>query len=351
MKKYFYSEATFTSSTWALLAITRFLLAFIVMISFGHLDRFVNTNSVFAIIREFGGKGAVMVFLMISGISVGVSIMKSKEGFLKRRFLRIYPLYFMAVLLTVFLQFYLGSPYTVKDTTFIATGNLTSISNFLLLQGIASISLTYNSPLWSISVEFFLYLILPFIYKLRLPFVYLIALLSVVFYVAHTQLFALELYGVKHLIYAWPFIIGYLVAVKKQFYGVIPLILIGTAGIYYNFLREVVIEKFTFIWFLLTTGMVISFLFAKIKLSKSIKEWFNYLGELSYPLYLFHIPLYFIGYHIGIREAYLFVCFAILLCIPINYIFDIWLKNKFWKPLFNNFGWLKNRFSFPLTDN
>jgi peptidoglycan/LPS O-acetylase OafA/YrhL len=40
---------------------------------------------------------------MISGISVGHSFNKNKAGFLKRRFLRIYPLYFAeAILGTVF---------------------------------------------------------------------------------------------------------------------------------------------------------------------------------------------------------------------------------------------------------
>lgn len=351
MRKYFYSEATFTSSTWALLAVTRFFLAFIVMLAYGHLDKFSDLSFFYIMIREFGGKAAVMVFLMISGISVGYSILKSKEGFFKRRFLRIYPLYFIAVLLAVFLQNYLGSPYLVRDTTFVAAGYLTTISNFLLLQGIASLSITYNNPVWSISVEVFLYLILPLLYTLRLPYIYLIAIFSVLLYVTHTHLFVLSLYGVQHIIYAWPFIIGFLIAVKKEFWGVLPLILIGTFGIYYNFLMEVVIEKFAFIWFLLTVVLVISFMYAKINLPNTIKSFFNYLGMISYPMYLFHIPFYFILYHIGIRDTYLFVGLGILFCIPINFIFDIWLKKIFWKPLVTNIQSLSTRISFNLTEN
>lgn len=351
MKKYFYSEPNFTSSTWALLALTRFVLAFMVMVAYGHLDNFSDLNIFLIYVREFGGKAAVMVFLMISGISVGYSINKSREGFFKRRFLRIYPLYFSAVVLAVSLQIYLGSPYLVKDTTFVAAGNLTSISNLLLLQGIVSLPITYNNPLWSISVEFFLYLILPIIYTFRLGYVYFIALFSLIFYVIHAHFFVIDLYGVQHIVYTWPFIIGFLIAVRKQFWGVVPLILMGTFGIYYNFLMNTVIEKFAFIWFLLTTAVVVSFMYAKIKLKRSQKEWFNYLGMLSYPMYLFHIPLYLILYHVGIRDAYLFVGLAILLCIPINYIFDVLLKNKFWKPLVNTIGSLRNRFSFHFTGN
>jgi peptidoglycan/LPS O-acetylase OafA/YrhL len=351
MKKYFYSELTFTSSTWALLAISRFFLAFIVMAAYGHLDKFTDLNIFFNTIREFGGKAAVMVFLMISGISVGYSMMKSKEGFFKRRFLRIYPLYFIAVLLAVVLQYYLGSPYLVRDTTFVAAGNLTSISNFLLLQGIASLPITYNNPLWSISVEVFLYLILPLLYRLRFHYVYLIALLSVLLFLTHTHLFLINLFGVQHIIYAWPFLIGFLIAVKKQFWGALSLILIGAFGIYYNFLMAVVIEKFAFMWFLLTVALVICFMYVKINLPNYIKICFNYLGMISYPMYLFHIPFYFILYRIGIRDAYLLVSLAILFCIPINFIFDIWLKQIFWKPLVHNIESLSNRFSINLTEN
>lgn len=343
MRKYFYLTPTFTSSTWALLAITRFFLAFIVIIGNGHLDKFTDVGLLFSIIREFGGKTAVIVFLMISGISVGYSFMKSKEGFLKRRFLRIYPLYFIAVIGTVALQYYLGSPYLVKDTDYSVAGNLTSLSNFMLLQGIVSLPIMYNSPLWSISVEFFFYLILPLLYVLRLRYVYCIALLSLILYIAHSFLFPIELYGVQHIIYVWPFVIGFLIAVRKQFWAVIPLILIGAFGIYYNFIMEVVSEKYAFIWFLFSVVSIICILYLKINLSDLIKKIFNFLGDISYSLYLFHIPFYFILYHIGIRDDNFYVILAILLCIPINYIFDFWLKKIFWKPLVNKIESIANK--------
>lgn len=343
MIKYFHKNPTFTSSTWAILALTRFLLAFIVMVGNGHLDKFTDVGGFFSVIREFGGKTAVMVFLMISGISVGYSFMKSKTGFLKRRFLRIYPLYFTAVLGTVLLQYYLGSPYLVKVTNYQAAGYLTSISNFLLLQGIASLTILYNSPLWSISVEVFLYLMLPLLHVLRLRYTYIIAFLSLVLYIAHSYLFSLDLYGAQHIIYAWPFIVGFLITVKKQFWGVIPLLLMGAFGIYYDFEMEFVSEKYGFIWFLITVSLVIYFMYVKLDLPNHVIIIFNYLGTISYPLYLFHIPFYFILYHIGIREDYFLVSIAIILCIPTNYIFDVWLKKIFWKPLVAKTEFIANR--------
>jgi peptidoglycan/LPS O-acetylase OafA/YrhL len=170
MKKYFYINPTFTDSTWALLAVTRFFLALVVMVSIGHLTKFVNEDAFLNTLGCFGGKTAVMVFLMISGISVGYSFHANDKGFIKRRFLRIYPLYFIVVLGTILLQYHLGSPYHVNNENFIAAGNATSIANLLLLQGVIAIDLTFNNPVWSLSVEFFLYLILPLFFSIRLRY-------------------------------------------------------------------------------------------------------------------------------------------------------------------------------------
>jgi peptidoglycan/LPS O-acetylase OafA/YrhL len=302
------------------------------MVSLGHLNNFSSVEIPLNYISMFGGKTAVMVFLMISGISVGYSFEKNDKGFLKRRFFRIYPLYFVAVLGTIILQYYLGSPYHVNNMDFAAAGDITNFSNFLLLQGIAVINISYNSPVWSLSVEAFLYLILPLISKIRLCYVYLIALISLIIYTFHLH-FSISLYGVQHVMYAWPFILGYLIAVKKQLWYTVPLILIGVYSIYYNYLIGLVFEKYSFICFLSAVMIVVFTLYLKMHLSKKTIIFFNFLGTISYPMYLVHIPLYLLLYHLGIRESYIFVCLVILFSIPFNYICDVWLKKIFWKPM------------------
>lgn len=337
MKNLFYNKPTFTESTWALLALTRFCLAFIVMLAVGHLNNFAVLKMPLNYISMFGGSTAVMVFLMISGISVGYSLDKNKIGFLKRRFLRIYPLYFVAILSTVCLQYYLGSPYYVGNKEYVAAGDLTSIINFLLLQGIVAIDITFNNPVWSLSIESFLYLMLPLFFKMRLRYIYIILVISLCFYTFHSHLpFSVSLYGVKHIMFAWPFILGFLIAIKRQFWYSIPLILIGTFGVYYNYITDFVLDKYAFIWFFIAVLFVCFSMYFKMQLSKNTKVLFDLLGTISYPMYLFHIPLYLLLYHLGIRESYVFVCLVILLCIPINYIFDVWLKKIFWKPIVYN---------------
>jgi peptidoglycan/LPS O-acetylase OafA/YrhL len=139
-----------TESTWAILTITRFFLAFIVLIH--HLDYYfgmVKGNMVLEFIPSLGGKSAILGFLLISGISIGYSFFINSVGFLKRRFLRIYPLYFFAVFLGVFAQYFLGSPYQLSNVNIGAAVIGTSISSFLLL---ARGGLWHNYIQWTIVV-------------------------------------------------------------------------------------------------------------------------------------------------------------------------------------------------------
>ena len=337
MKNLFYNKPTFTESTWALLAMTRFCLAFIVMIYIGHLSHFVHFSEyplLFQKITDLGGRAAVVGFLFISGISIGYSYYHKKEGFLKRRFLRIYPLYFFAVLFAVFLQYFIGSPYQLPGVTMAAAGNLTSLANFLLLQGIISIDITFNSPLWSISVEFFLYLMVPLLFKLRLRYVFLVLIASMVLFTFEESILSqIDLYGVKIAIYAWPFILGFLISAKKQIKYTIPYLIIGVVSIIYNV--NLMPDKLSWLTFSVVIIIVFFGMYVNIKLSDRIIKVFNFLGTISYPMYLFHIPLYLIFYYLGVREAYVFVLLVIVIVVPINYILDDYLKKVFWKPLAN----------------
>lgn len=338
MNKIFYNKATFTESTWALLAITRFCLAFIVMIYIGHLSHFVHFSEyplLFQKITNLGGRAAVLGFLFISGISIGHSYYQKKEGFLKRRFLRIYPLYFFAVLLAVFLQYFIGSPYQLPGVTMVAAGNLTSLANFLLLQGIISIDITYNGPLWSINVEFFLYLMVPLLFRFRLRYVFLVLIASMVLFTFQESFTTnMELYGAKIAIYAWPFILGFLISAKKQIKYTIPFIIIGIISVIYN--DNLMPDELCWLTFLVSVLIVFFGMYVNVKLSDKTIKVFNFLGTISYPMYLFHIPLYLLLYYYGIREALFFVFLVIIIVIPLNYILDDYLKKIFWKPLVDN---------------
>lgn len=331
MKKIFYNKPTFTDTTWALLALTRFCLAFIVM--YGHLYRHILGLKFisFQFLFDLGGKASVMVFLLISGISIGHSFVTNSLGFIKRRFLRIYPLYFIAVLFGILLQYYLGSPYVLPNSTMVAAGSLTSVSNLLLLQGIASITITYNGPLWSIGVEVFLYLMTPLLMYLRMRYIIIITLISMF---AFTFLYHDFLFGYSNFIWAWPFLIGFIISAKKN--PLFAFLLFGLTLFIVFYQQKIFAESLSILLVSFSIIVILMSMYVKLDLSKKNKIFLNFLGTISYPLYIFHFPLYLLLYHLGIRESYIFVCLVILFCIPINYIFDVWLKKIFWKPLVYN---------------
>ncbi|MEZ7503914.1 acyltransferase family protein [Flavobacterium sp. Arc2] len=330
MKNIFYKVPTFTDTTWSILAVTRFVLAFIVM--YGHLYFHILSFKVmpYQFIFDLGGKAAVMVFLLISGISIGYSYARNSKGFIKRRFLRIYPLYFVAVLFAVFLQYYLGSPYELPNSTMLAAGNLTSIANFLLLQGIASITITYNGPLWSIGVEVFLYLMVPLLMLLRLRYILVITLISMY---AFTFMDYDFLYGYGDLIWAWPFLIGFIISAKKQPLFAFPLL--GLSIFIVSYQQKIFAESLSVMLSSCSILFILIAMYLKLDFTKNMKIFLNFLGTISYPIYIFHFPLYLLLYHLGVRESYVFIGLVILLSIIINYIFDDWLKKIFWKPLVN----------------
>ena len=328
LNKILYKIPTFTPSTWAILAITRFFLAFIVM--YGHLYAQVlgQDELEYSFIYDLGGKAAVMVFLFISGISIGYSYLNNNKGFLKRRFLRIYPLYFVAVLFGILLQYYIGSPYKLPNSNMVAAGTLTSFANIFLLQGIVAITITYNSPLWSIGVEIFLYLMVPVLFLLRLRYILFITLISMLFFICSTSS---GLYGYNNLIWAWPFLIGFIISVKKQFLCSVPLLLLCVIIVYYK--KDIFSDSLSVINSSLGLFISCLALYINTTFSKNTLVFFNLLGNLSYPIYVLHWPLYLLLYHWGIREGYVFISLTIFLCIPFYYLFDVYLKRVFWKPL------------------
>ncbi|MCW2118490.1 acyltransferase family protein [Flavobacterium sp. 7A] len=326
------TKPTFSESTWAILAITRFVLAFIVM--YGHLYDQIFGHKLMPckFIYDLGGKTAVVGFLLISGISIGFSYAQKKQEFIKRRFLRIYPLYFAAVLFTIFVQYYLGSPYSLPNSNMASAGILTSISNVLLLQGIASITITYNGPLWSIGVEAFLYLMVPLLMPLRLRYIVIMTILSML---AFTFLDYDVLYVYSNLIWAWPFLIGLIISAKNKPISTLPLLIFCLLIVnYQNIIFKDSLSVLTVFLVIVVCGIALYF---KNYISDNLIFFLDYLGKLSYPIYVIHMPMYLLFYHIGIRQPYAYISLVILLCIPINYVFDVWLKNILWKPLTNSF--------------
>ncbi len=82
---------------WPVLALARFVLAFIVVSA--HAVNYTSAPGPLGLVGHFNPFNAVMGFLLISGLSIGKSILSVREGFFIRRVKRIYPVYMASILL------------------------------------------------------------------------------------------------------------------------------------------------------------------------------------------------------------------------------------------------------------
>lgn len=320
-----------TPSSWASLAFIRFVLSAIVATA--HLSWFVPSLSPpLNLLGALNGKAAVIGFFLISGFSVGHSYLTRRNGYFERRFLRIYPLYSMAVVFTTFLYLYLGGFLIYPGANFTAPGIKTHIANLFFLQNFVAITIVYDSPLWSLSIEVLLYLLLPLFFRLHIFYLGFLTVISMVVFA--TPFLADYLPGKGHLggylalQYAWPFILGLMLVSRLNKRFTVALALCGAFLVYLNPLTQgggaVFIYSAVFSVLLLGNYAI---------LPSRVVSIFNCLGDFSYPLYLFHLPLYMFCYSLlGVRESVAFVVCVIVLVIAIDWIFDKWLKKIFWRP-------------------
>lgn len=84
---------------WPVLGGLRFFLAWVVLCS--HLRHSVPAGDLLMSFQNFNNFSAVLGFLLISGFSIAHSVSKATEGFYRRRFIRVYPLYLAAIIISI----------------------------------------------------------------------------------------------------------------------------------------------------------------------------------------------------------------------------------------------------------
>jgi peptidoglycan/LPS O-acetylase OafA/YrhL len=135
---------------WSLLAGLRFFLALVV--AEVHLAPLTKSHGALSWLASFGAFNAIVGFLVISGYSVGGSFIKAPEGYLRRRFLRIYPVYFFSILLTAAIScWYLGNPL---PSWAVMGWNLSFLNQILTPD-------SFVGPSWTLALEVWLYCLCP----------------------------------------------------------------------------------------------------------------------------------------------------------------------------------------------
>jgi len=269
---------------WSLISVARFFLAFVVV---NHHIGFFHPSHFSSAVAMFGGKAAVVGFLVISGYSVSASFDKAPHGFLFRRFLRIYPAYFFAILAAVLLQTVVGH-YSIPGMDFSPSGPGTILGNLLMLQCYVVRRIDFDPVVWSLSIEFSYYILTP--YLSRLPGWVRVATLlgSGAFFLLPLGLshggFYQALMKLNMVRCLWPFLVGALLQRHSDKHWFLLAASLGTLMIFVSdWTPEILSPASYFI-------AIVAIYFASRNFGRQMPA-LDYLGDVSYPLYLVHLPL------------------------------------------------------------
>ena len=292
-----------------LLPLETFRGAFALVIVLHHLkiNTFIHTSN-------FIQNGGLVVdfFFVLSGFIIAYNylgkINSKKEviTFQKKRFYRLYPLHLLTLIIFIFIEMLklFAIRYTNFEPTYLPFDSFNNyyslVSNFFLLHGWYGWS--YNLPSWSISAEFYTYLIFALIiYKFvnqNRIFYLLIFLSLVIFLLEHS---GLEL--LRNFIYPTRCIYSFFIGVltyhffsqhNKSVNYILPLILLILSLIFIsqshnlaiNY-RYIIAPFFFAITIFFTANLKQNNFYYNILSNK----FFVYLGSISYGIYMIHFAV------------------------------------------------------------
>jgi peptidoglycan/LPS O-acetylase OafA/YrhL len=302
--------------SWKILGGLRFALAMIVL--FGHLARFVpDQDPINKGLLLFGGLGAVAAvfcFLVISGFSIAHSITVAPRGYFRRRMIRIYPLYFFSILLALLPFLFTPSPIRTLAGVFELPEAGTIVGNLVLLQAFVVHPIESNAPLWTLAVEVCCYLLAPLF--VRAPRVVLLAIIAIsaMAYAAFPKLnlgfYSSLLFGLPLIFMIWAWLAGFVLYFHRpdRRYW-IAILCLGPLLFSTN---RAFLTRFSIFTYVASVALI---LFSDgIRLPRYVLRLLNYGGELSYPVYIFHVPVLLLCYAVlGVRSSLVLVG-AVLLC-------------------------------------
>ena len=293
-----------SNNRWELLAAARFVLASIVVVN--HLEEYVNIGPV-KFLGLLGSFEAILGFLFISGYSIGSSLKKDTHDFYKRRAMRLYPVYIVSIVFTYFV---------FKDTLSFSFTGIILINLFFLNQLITSFS--YVGPAWSLSLEVWYYIAAPYLLKLKSKIHWVLIWISFSLFVIYTcgrTVFDWSYYsnttlGINFFILGFIWIAGFTYSINpdeknKTFIKVAFILLLYMAltiaiqFVYRQkhdavmlFVKEDLLE-YVFQSVMLVILLVLFYNMERLfYLPSAVKRTFHFLGNISYPLYLIHVPCF-----------------------------------------------------------
>ena len=313
---------------------------------------------------DSAGEIGVLLFFVLSGFLITNLLLYEEKIFQKinikkfylRRILRIWPLYYLMVLLGFFVFPYLSIPYLStylfdkKDFIFFFFFS----ANYVLFKGVVIPGI---APLWSVCVEEYFYLIWPWIIrfkKILFGLVLLVFFFPIIHYISVPL--NMDMYYPNRILQLFPFqgmvsggIFAFIFFTKPTFLNsfifnkFFQFILISTLVLVF------VVKGISFPMYHFYYSVLFSYLISNLALSK--RNVFNfelrplvYIGEISYGIYLFHGFILFIilfsienvyskgdGFYLTNGKHLLFSVIILAITIVFSKISFLYFENQFLK--------------------
>jgi peptidoglycan/LPS O-acetylase OafA/YrhL len=322
---------------WELLALLRMFLAWIVLCA--HLMYFAPDCGWAVAFNALGGKAAVFGFLLVSGISIGSSLDRDPDAFYVRRFLRVYPLYLVSLAFAFALEVASGGHVVVANLVVDAEGWKTDAGNLVFLQTFLVKPMQFDRPVWSLALEVFYYALAPLFRRMPRPALIGLIVFSLICYALpkHSDWGVVYLFLSKFnaLQFLWCWLLGFMfwrnlspAAIGIALAGV-PLMIWGP-----DFYTPEPYCVLTYVF-----SLVVILLGSKFPIRGTLRKVFNYLGDISYPMYVIHFPTFILGYvYLQLRSPYALAALVFAVTILAFHFVDRYLKRNFIMPFIRRHG-------------
>jgi peptidoglycan/LPS O-acetylase OafA/YrhL len=267
---------------WAVLGGVRFALAGIVLC--GHLVAVAELPWALRQVVKLSAPTAVFCFLVLSGFSIAHSLSRNREHFYRRRFLRIYPLYVVAILWGALVSRSPGFPLPAHARGLLA--------NLLFLQTFVAAPMAGNPVVWSLALEVACYAMAPFFQRMRSSTLLIITGISAVVFVAHPVVVGLHYFtdqrhGLALLALGWAWLAGFMYYRHHDHPWAGILLMGGMVAL--TSMNQWFTESLQHITVVASIGLLVAG--RSIAVKPTARRLLDYLGNLSYPLYLMHMPV------------------------------------------------------------
>lgn len=272
---------------WALLGGLRFALALVVVL--GHTAVFIQGSPIVAAANHIGPYPAVFAFFVISGYSIAPSVLKhGRAEFYVRRFRRIAPVWYPCVALAICTMVWQELSFEGPSGPISMTEEWPVIAALLGLTNIIAGPLENLTPAWSLGLEIAYYAMAPFLLLLSRRWLTVLLLISVTCYVMTVS--TSHGYFWRIFVTYWAWLLGFMLYRWPRRRWVQTLVLVAPGALWT--VQPYWPAKFGVI--MLATSSALIIYNQGFKLSGVAGRLAAYLGDLSFPLYLVHMPVFYL---------------------------------------------------------